>query len=316
MLAFSRKEIVSPKPVDLNGRILHAEHNMGRLIGEDIQQIFELVPDLWSVLIDPSQVDQILMNLSINARDSMPCGGTLTIETANVQLAEDDHHPHLEAGPGEYVQLTVRDTGHGMNPETRQRIFEPFFTTKGLGKGTGLGLATVYGIISQNNGFIEVHSEPGKGATFQLRFPRHLAAAPVETSPVAPDFSCSGTVLLVEDDALVSEMAQQMLEEMGYTVIQAKSPGDAIEICKMDEVRIDLILTDVVMPGMNGKEMVDCIESFLPKLKVLFMSGYTSDLVARRGVVDEGRYFIQKPFDMHLLNEKINQALAAPAPPH
>jgi two-component system, cell cycle sensor histidine kinase and response regulator CckA len=312
LLAFSRKEIISPKPVDLNARILHCRQNLGRLIGEDIQQGFKLACDLWSVLIDPSQVDQILMNLSINARDSMPDGGTLSIETANVLITESGYL-QPEAKPGEYVRLTLWDTGHGMDRETREHIFEPFFTTKGVGQGTGLGLATVYGIVSQNHGFIEVYSEPGEGASFQIHFPRHLAAVPKEKAPVAAACSGSGTVLLVEDDPLVSEMVRQMLDDMGYRVLQAATPLHAVEICKAQQEQIDIILTDVVMPGMNGKEMVQAIESFHPGIKVLFMSGYTSDVLAKRGVVDKGRHFIQKPFDMQVLNEKIRKVLAEAA---
>jgi two-component system, cell cycle sensor histidine kinase and response regulator CckA len=309
LLAFSRKEIISLKKMNLNAKIIETQTTLGRLIGEDINLTFKPVTNIWTIEADPSQLDQILVNLAVNARDAMPGGGYLAIETANIHIDRTYCHYHLDSKPGDYVQLIVSDSGSGMDKQTLAHIFEPFFTTKEVGKGTGLGLATVYGIVRQNNGFINVYSEPGQGTSFQFHFPRLLGAAETESRPAALEISGSGTVLLVEDDPLVREMALQMLDEIGYTVVQAENPRDAIEICKKGEVPIDIILTDVVMPGMNGKEMVDNIESFRPSLKVLFMSGYTSDLVAQRGVVDQGRYFIQKPFDMHSLNEKIKATL-------
>ena len=308
LLAFSRKEVNSPKPVDLNQLIEESNKILSRLISEDIVLAFHPADRLWIVMIDPSQVDQILMNLAVNARDAMPRGGSLTIETANRRITSDYAYLNRNARPGDYVQLTVSDTGLGMDKKTMEHIFEPFFTTKGVGKGTGLGLATVYGIVRQNNGFINVYSEPGHGSTFQVNFPRYSGASEIAEPMAEEEFSGSGTVLLVEDDPLVREMSLQMLQEIGYTVIEAETPEHALEICADDEVQIDMILTDVVMPGMNGKELVAVIESLRPGLKVLFMSGYTSDLVAQRGVVDEGRHFIQKPFDMHSLAGKIKDA--------
>jgi len=308
LLAFSRKEIISPKKVNLNAQIIETQGTLGRLIGEDIHLSFKPVTNIWNIKADPSQLDQILVNLAVNARDAMANGGHLAIETANVHIDRTYSQYHLDAAPGDYVRLVVSDSGSGMDRQTLAHIFEPFFTTKGVGKGTGLGLATVYGIVRQNNGFINVYSEPGHGSTFQVNFPRYSGASEIAEPMAEEEFSGSGTVLLVEDDPLVREMSLQMLQEIGYTVIEAETPEHALEICADDEVQIDMILTDVVMPGMNGKELVAVIESLRPGLKVLFMSGYTSDLVAQRGVVDEGRHFIQKPFDMHSLAGKIKDA--------
>jgi two-component system, cell cycle sensor histidine kinase and response regulator CckA len=308
LLAFSRKEVISVKKVNLNAKIVETQATLGRLIGEDIDLTFKPATNLWTIEADPSQVDQILVNLAVNARDAMPGGGFLAIETANVRIDPTFCQFHLDAKPGDYVQVVISDSGSGMDSEILTHIFEPFFTTKDVGKGTGLGLATVYGIVRQNSGFITVYSELGHGTTFKLHFPRLSGEADVDAEATTPAVTGSGTILLVEDDPLVREMALQMLDEIGYSVIQAKSPDDAIDICRRGE-NLDLILTDVVMPGMNGKEMVEKIESFRPNLKVLFMSGYTSDLVAQRGVVDEGRHFIQKPFDIYSLNAKIEDTL-------
>jgi two-component system, cell cycle sensor histidine kinase and response regulator CckA len=310
LLAFSRKEVISVKRVNLNAKVIETQATLGRLIGEDIDLSFKPATNIWTIEADPSQLDQILVNLAVNARDAMPGGGFLSIETANVRIDPTYCQYQLDARPGDYVQLIVSDSGSGMDSETLAHIFEPFFTTKEVGKGTGLGLATVYGIVRQNNGFVTVYSEPGQGTSFKIHFPRLAAAADVEEEAGAPVVTGSGTVLLVEDDPLVREMALQMLDEIGYQVILADSPQHAIEICRRDDLQLDLILTDVVMPGMNGKAMVETIESFRPNLKVLFMSGYTSDLVAQRGVVDEGTYFIQKPFDIYSLNEKIQDTLS------
>ncbi|MBJ6802157.1 hybrid sensor histidine kinase/response regulator [Geomonas propionica] len=310
LLAFSRKEIVSPKAVNLNSQIIDSEKMLCRLIGEDVRLNFKPATSIWTVLIDPSQVDQILMNLSANSRDAMPDGGTLNIETSNIRLDPDYCRHHSGCSPGDYVKLTVSDTGIGMDRETREHIFEPFFTTKGLGVGTGLGLATVYGIVTQNNGFITVYSEPGHGTVFAIYFPRlHDAEADVEEMDVAIPSTGSGTVLLVEDEEMLLWTTTRMLEEMGYTVIQAQSPAKAIGICDQGE-RIDLVLTDVVMPGMNGREMAERIRAIRPEVKVLFMSGYTADIVAQRGIVEEGMHYIPKPLDARKLNEKIAQMLA------
>ena len=310
LLAFSRKEVVSPKAVRLNDLIHETEKTLIRLIGEDIHLSFLPGTGLWNVRIDPTQVDQILVNLAVNARDAMPRGGNLVIETANLAPGRGHAPPHLAHPPGEYVSITVRDDGLGMDPQTLEHIFEPFFTTKELGRGTGLGLATVYGIVAQNNGFIGARSEPGKGSEFTLLLPR-LAQEPAAAEPPLPSAARgSGVVLLVEDDDSVRRMTSQMLERAGYVVIPAQSPQQAISVCRSTRTPIDLILTDVIMPVMSGKEMADCIAEIRCGIKFVFMSGYTSDIIAQRGMLDEGIHFIQKPFDMRTLNLKIASVLA------
>lgn len=311
LLAFSRKEIVSPKPVNLNSLIIESEKMLARLINEDIKLTFRPATNLWTVMIDPSQIDQILMNLAVNARDAMPDGGSLTIETANIHVDESYCQHCLDARSGSYVQLTISDTGIGMSKETREQIFEPFFTTKAVGQGTGLGLATVYGIVTQNNGFICVYSEPEQGSAFKIYLPRLLEKPIEESESPQLELRGSGTVLLVEDEEMLLMVATSMLEEIGYTVIQASNPIDALAICQKADQQIDLILTDVVMPGMNGKVMVDRIRSMRPTTKVLFMSGYTADIVAQRGIVEEGMYFIQKPLNINQLNEKLGEILGS-----
>jgi PAS domain S-box-containing protein len=311
LLAFSRKEIVAPRPVNLNELVRDAQKTLFRLIGEDIRLMFQPAAGLWSVRIDPSQMDQILVNLAVNARDAMPNGGVLSIESANVTIKDTSLLYHIDATPGDFVQLTISDSGVGMDKETQEHIFEPFFTTKETGKGTGLGLSTVYGIVTQNKGFITVYSEPGQGTSFRLFFPRIIEEVHVEEKvPVAVP-SGTGTVLLVEDDNMVRWMTTQTLELSGYTVIQAESPREAIDLCEKEETAIDLILTDVVMPGMNGREMMEIIRLIRPGIRTLYMSGYTRDLVAQRGVVDEGMHFIQKPFNMTTLVDKINEVMAS-----
>ena len=309
LLAFSRKEIIAPRPVNLNSQIIESEKMLARLISEDIKLTFHPATSIWTVKIDPSQLDQILMNLSANARDAMPDGGCLTIETENVQIAKDYCQHHLDARVGEYVRLTISDTGHGMDHEIQKHIFEPFFTTKGVGQGTGLGLATVYGIVIQNHGFINVYSEPGQGTVFRIYLPRLVEDAVAEEPSPATMPSGSGTILLVEDEEMLLWMTTKLLEEMGYKVIQAQTPQTAINICENGEQEIDLILTDVVMPGMNGREMVERIRINHPEIKVIFMSGYTADIVAKRGIVEEGMVFVTKPLEMNMLNGKIRDIL-------
>ena len=310
LLAFSRKELISPKSVRLNDLIRETKKTLIRLIGEDVHLDFLPGEELWNVRIDPTQIDQILVNLAVNARDAMPRGGNLTIETANLVAELPYSLHHLEAPPGEYVSMTVRDDGLGMDRQTLEYIFEPFFTTKELGRGTGLGLATVYGIVAQNNGFIGARSAPGEGSEFTVLLPRLLQEAAAPDLPLPSAARGSGTVLLVEDDDAVRRMTSQMLECAGYAVIPAQSPRQAISICRLSDGRIDVILTDVIMPVMSGKEMADSIAELRPEIKVIFMSGYTSDIIAQRGVLQEGMHFIQKPFDMGALNLKIASVLA------
>ncbi|MCM0082940.1 transporter substrate-binding domain-containing protein [Geomonas sp. Red32] len=305
LLAFSRKQPIAPKPVNLNALIVEHRKNLGRLIGEDIRFVLQAGEGLWNVLIDPVQIDQILMNLSVNARDAMPQGGTLAIETANVTIMGDRQEGGAP-GPGDYVRLTVADTGVGMDSETRDRIFEPFFTTKEIGKGTGLGLSTVYGIVAQNDGVIQCESTPGAGTVFTVYLPRLKGESGGEDASAAGQAHGSGTILLVEDEEMLLITTTGMLEEMGYTVLQAASPQQAIALCERG-TRVDLVLTDVVMPGMNGEEMVARIRRVWPECPVLFMSGYTRSFLERehRGEM-AGVNFIAKPFDIKQLNDAVS----------
>ena len=311
LLAFSRKEIISPKAINLNAHCIETEKTLSRLIGEEIRLNFLPSTSLWLVKIDPSQADQILINLAVNARDAMPDGGHLTIKTENAVIDEAFCDYRLDARPGEYTCLTVVDTGFGMDPDLIKRIFEPFFTTKEVGKGTGLGLATVYGIVTQNGGFIDVDSEPGQGTAFRIYLPK-LAEEPEAETKTAPNLlTGSGTILVVEDDDMLRSMATQMLEKIGYRVIQAGSPHLALSICSDPGTRIDLVLSDVIMPEMNGMEMARGITGLRPGTKVLFMSGYSSDMIAKRGVLQQGTHYIQKPFDMEGLHAKILEIQAS-----
>jgi len=309
LLAFSRKQVIAPQVLDLNRMIANAEKTLARLIGEDISLRF--IPDqsLGKIKIDPSQIDQVLINLAVNARDAMPDGGKLTIETANVEF--DDAYCRLHAGfqPGRFVQLSVSDEGVGISAEIREHIFEPFFTTKEVGRGTGLGLAMIYGIVQQNQGFISVYSEVGLGTIFKLFFPRvdgdSAAVEPTQEKAIEGN----GSILLVEDDEMLCRVTKATLEKLGYTVTAAVSPEEALRIAGDSNVHFDLLLTDVIMPGMNGMQMRDRIIVLLPNIKVLFMSGYTSDAIVKRGVLDEGVNFIQKPFAVNALSVKLESIL-------
>jgi two-component system, cell cycle sensor histidine kinase and response regulator CckA len=310
LLAFSRKQIIAPMLVDLNGLITSIQKTLSRLIGEDIDLQFFPTDGLWKIKFDPSQMQQILINLAANARDAMPNGGKLTIETRKIYLDEAYCKMQIGISPGHYVLLGVSDDGVGMNKETLQNVFEPFFTTKETGKGTGLGLATVYGIVKQNDGFINVYSEPGKGTSFKIYIPRNIeegeVSEEVEEAVVA---SGSGTVLLVEDDDMVRKMTTEMLEAIGYTVLPTGDPSEALTLCEKDDIHIDLLITDVIMPGMSGKELRDRIEANRPEIKVLFMSGYTSNVIVHRGVLEDGVHFVQKPFSMSDLARNVRNAI-------
>jgi CheY-like chemotaxis protein len=295
--------------INLNAKIVESQKILGRLISEDIEFAFNAGPDLWNVKIDPSQLDQILMNLSANAGDAMPEGGWLSFQTANVRIDVDHSFICPEAVRGEYVQLTVSDTGHGMDRETMTHAFEPFFTTKEVGKGTGLGLATVYGIVAQNGGFINLYSELGQGTVFKIYLPRYQAEAETVSQKCALPVRGSGTILVVEDEEMLLRTATHLLEEIGYTVIKADSPFLALSICEDPGQQIDMVLTDVVMPGMNGKEMTERMKATRPELKTLFMSGYPAEIVTSRGIVQEGMYYIRKPLDFDQLREKICQLM-------
>ncbi len=313
LLAFSRKEIISPRAVELNVHCVETEKTLSRLIGEEIKLNFIPAEPLWTVKIDPSQVDQILMNLAVNARDAMPDGGRLTISTENATVDEAFCDYRLDARAGEYACLTVADTGFGMDKELTKRIFEPFFTTKDVGKGTGLGLATVYGIVTQNGGFIDVDSEPGEGTSFRIYLPRMKDEPEGEEKPSADQPKGSGSILVVEDDPMLRTMATQMLEKIGYRVLQAETPQAALSFCADQATPIDLVLTDVIMPEMNGLEMARGIAALRPDAKVLFMTGYSSDAIASRGDVPPGLHYVEKPFNMEGLHAKILEILKAPA---
>jgi PAS domain S-box-containing protein len=310
LLAFARKQTAVPKILDLNDTISGMLKMLRRLIGEDVDLFWVPELDLWKVKIDPSQVDQILANLAVNARDAISGVGAITMRTENV-LVDDSNGETPEFIPGEYVLLTVSDTGAGMSQEVRENIFEPFFTTKELGKGTGLGLSTVYGIVKQNDGFIYVTSEPGKGTTFKIYLPRLEAETAQVPSEEAADKLPTGTetILLVEDDEAILDLGKMILENLGYTVLAASTPGHAIHLVEDHPGDIHLLITDVVMPEMNGRELAEQLGAIRPNLKRLYMSGYTADLIAHRGILDEGVNFIQKPFGSDELAARVRQVL-------
>lgn len=311
LLAFARQQTVAPRVLDLNVTVNRMLNILSRLLGEEIELSWVPDPDLWPVRIDPAQIDQILMNLAANARDSITGLGRVWIETKNMVADENFCAGHAGFHPGEYVMLAVRDSGSGMSPETMANIFEPFFTTKERGKGTGLGLATVYGIVRQNNGLINVQSEPGQGTAFRIYFSKHgrrIAADGGEMNPT-PEMKGSGTVLLVEDEPMLLKLTQVMLESLGYTVLIATTPGEAIRLVEEYAGGIDLLMTDVVMPEMNGRDLAGRLLSLYPELKSVFMSGYTADVIAHHGVLEEGVNFIQKPFSIKDLAQKVREAL-------
>ena len=311
LLAFSRKQILQPKVLDLNAIVANLEKMLRRLIGEDVELTVRLNPSLGRVKTDPGQVEQIIVNLAANARDAMPGGGKLTIETANTDLGDLYARQHADVAPGQYVMLAVSDTGAGMDRETQARIFEPFFTTKERGKGTGLGLATVYGIVKQSQGHIWVYSEPGHGSTFKVYLPRIEEAADI-TSPLSmpsPSVGGSETVLLVEDDDTVRRLVRQVLSCHGYTVMECRSPEEALAMSSNYSGRIHLMVTDVVMPGSSGPELAQRITAQRPETRVLFMSGYTDDAIVHHGVLDAGVAFLEKPFTPDNLLRKVREVL-------
>ena len=314
LLAFSRKQILQPKVLDLNTVISDTDKMLQRLIGEDIQLLAILNPMVGHVEADPGQITQVIMNLVINARDAMPQGGKLIIETANVYLDEAYARQHIAVKPGVYVMLAVSDTGTGMSAETREQIFEPFFTTKEGGKGTGLGLSTVYGIVKQSGGNIWVYSEVGHGTTFKIYLPRvDEEVESTESTAAATDLP-RGTekVMLVEDEDMVRLLAQEILEMCGYSVLSARDGAEAISICDREECEIDLLITDVVMPKISGRELTQLLMESRPQMRVLYMSGYTSNAIVHHGVLEEGTYFLQKPFTPYALALKVREVLEQP----
>jgi signal transduction histidine kinase/CheY-like chemotaxis protein len=313
LLAFSRKQLLQPRLVDLNREVDQVEPMLRRLIGEDIEIVVVRGKNLGRVMADPGQVNQVLLNLALNARDAMPSGGLLTILTANEPGTMNGNGSDRKSPGDDSVMLEVRDSGCGMDEATAARIFEPFFTTKGEGKGTGLGLATVYGIVKQSGGTISVHSAPEMGTTFRIVFPAADAIDPAKLVRDKAETSDAGseTILLVEDDSSVRDLAQRVLEMRGYTVLPASDGADALRIALGPDVLIDLIVTDVVMPGMNGREFVEALSGRTPGIPVLYMSGYTDDDIIRRGLTDSKVAFLQKPFDAKSLARLVRSVLDA-----
>jgi PAS domain S-box-containing protein len=311
LLAFARKQTVAPRVLDLNETVEGMLKMLRRLIGEDIDLAWLPGSNIGPVFMDPSQMDQILANLCVNARDAIAGTGKITIETDSVSFDEAYCANHAGFIPGEFVMLAVSDNGCGMDAGTLNHLFEPFFTTKDIGKGTGLGLATVYGAVSQNNGFVNVYSEPGHGTTFKIYLPLYaVRATPRPEQERAPAPAAGGeTILLVEDEPAILKMTMLMLESMGYAIIAAATPGEAIRLAREHTGRIDLLMTDVVMPEMNGRELAVNLMSIYPDIRRLFMSGYTANVIAHQGVLDQGVHFIQKPFSMQVLSAKIREAL-------
>ena len=314
LLAFSRRQVLQPKVLDLNAVVTDFERMLRRLIGEDVELASRLDPRLGRVEADPGQLEQVIMNLAVNARDAMPQGGKLTIETANVELSEAYAAERADVDPGPYVLLAISDTGTGMDEQTKSRLFEPFFTTKEAGKGTGLGLATAYGIVKQSGGHIAVYSELGRGTTFKVYLPRIEAAversSEIETGPLPRG---SETVLLVEDEVGVRALVRTLLEAQGYAVLEASGAEEALEIAGSHARPIDLILTDVVMPGSSGPGLRGELERSRPGTRFLFMSGYTDDAVVRHGALESGLAFLQKPFTPEALARKVREVLDRPS---
>jgi two-component system cell cycle sensor histidine kinase/response regulator CckA len=309
LLAFSRQQVLEPKVLDLNAIVLHVERMLRRLIGEDIDLKAKLGAGLGCIKADQSQIEQVIINLAVNARDAMPHGGKLIIETSRVDLDEDYARRHPPQKPGAYVLLMVADTGTGMDAETQNRIFEPFFTTKELGKGTGLGLSTVYGIVRQSGGHIWVYSEPGQGTTFKVYLPLIEQAVQMEKPALGSAGSLGGmeTILLVEDEDALRELTRNLLEAAGYTVLEAERPEKAVEIAIGHSEPIHLMLTDVIMPGMNGRDLAANLASVRPAMKVVYMSGYTG--FTHPGLADSGATLLAKPFTRDGLLRKLHEVL-------
>jgi two-component system, cell cycle sensor histidine kinase and response regulator CckA len=313
LMAFGRKQVLNINWVDINQVIRDFEKLLGRVIGEDIELKIHLMKHPGIVKADVTQIEQILMNLVVNARDAMPDGGTLTIETAKVELDGQFAKDRSDFSPGNYVMIVVGDTGSGMDRKTIEKIFEPFFTTKSNEAGTGLGLSTVYGIVKQHEGHIDVYSEPGQGSVFKIYIPSFTdEVCIVEAEPVlqAGTMDVSATVMVVEDDPSVRRMTGKILVEKGYTVIEALNTDDAVRQAKHFKGRLNLLLTDVIMPGMKGPEVHQRILEYHPETKALYMSGYTADVITRHGVLKEGLQFIQKPFSAKTLLAKVEQLIS------
>lgn len=311
LLAFSRRQVIQPLVLNLNHVVKEMDKMLCRLVGEDVELILNLDPSLRPMKADPGQIEQIIMNLAVNSRDAMPKGGRLTVDTANVYLDDSQAFKYADNRSGTHIMIAVSDTGCGIDPKIQEKIFEPFFTTKELGKGTGLGLSTVYGIVKQNDGMITVASEPEKGTTFRIFFPAVEESA-VTVAPIREsDDSYRGaeTILVVEDDLTTRTVISRILREKGYTILEAADGLEALQIYKMHENPIHLILTDVVMPGISGRELFNQIQSFNSKAKVLFMSGYTDDAIVQHGVLENGVAFLQKPISPTDIIRKVRMVL-------
>jgi len=310
LLAFSRKQVMRPRAINLDRLLTNIQKMLGRLIREDIEVKQNLTPELWSVKADPDQVEQVIMNLVVNARDAMPNGGVLTIGTSNVELGEQELKGFLDLKPGRYVSLTVTDTGTGMTAETKRRLFEPFFTTKPPGEGTGLGLSTVYGIVKQHGGDVSFYSELGLGSTFKIYWPATDQPSETAASPQGPRIPYHGneTILLVEDDEKVRKLVRQMLLLQGYKVLETERSSEAVGVASRHDGPIDLLLTDVVMPQMSGQELAEQVVALRPSIKVVFMSGYPGSTPGH-GMFDPSAVFLQKPFEMDMLGRILRQVL-------
>ena len=313
LLVFSRLQALAPLVLDLNAVVKNIDKMLRRLIGEDIGLMTVAGEGLWNVKADPGQIEQVIMNLVVNARDAMPQGGKLTIETANVDLDENYAQAHAHVKPGSYVMLAVSDTGVGMDAPTQTRIYEPFFTTKGLGKGTGLGLSTVFGIVKQAGGHICVYSELGRGTTFKIYLPRVEEALEQAEPAMAQTVSCQGseTVLVVEDEAAVRVLVRRVLESNGYRVLEARHGAEALVICDEHKDPIHLLVTDVIMPEMSGKQLAERVSAQRPEVKILYISGYTDNAIVHHGLLEAGTNFLQKPFTPDTLVRKLRAVLDA-----
>jgi signal transduction histidine kinase len=313
LLAFSRKQMLDVQTLDLNDRINDIAKMLGRLVREDIALEYRLQPALGAIKADPGQIDQILINLAVNAQDAMPGGGRLAIGTARRQLREPLRVAHYQVEPGDYAVITVTDTGTGIDEEVLPFVFEPFFTTKDRGQGTGMGLATCYGIVKQHGGYIWVESEAGRGTTFTLMFPVAADRRPVETAPATSigvlQQSRGETIMVVEDEPAVRTMAVLALRRLGYRVIEMASPEKCLDTLRAEDADIDLLLSDVIMPGCNGRELYEQLQVEKPDLKVLFMSGYTDNVIHAQGGLGDGMHFIGKPFTLNQLSLKVRAVL-------